>query len=73
MQSIEGNGVVIFVFIRQGESIFPVQLHEDRLQHNSSMGVVIRFLDILSSSYLYQLLPEFEVMPLLFEQILKGS
>lgn len=56
MQSIKGNSMVVFVFIRQGKSILPVQLHEDRLQHNSSMRVIIRFLNVLSSSYFYHLL-----------------
>lgn len=57
MQSVKGNGMVVFVFIRQGKSILPMQLHEDRLQYNPSMCMIIRLLNILSSSYFYHLLP----------------
>lgn len=65
--------MVLSVFVGKWVAVFPVDVHKDRFQHHSTMGVVICFDDVLASSHLYHLFPLSEIMPLVLELILQPS
>lgn len=65
--------MVLSILVWKRIAVFPVDVHKDRLEHHSSMGVVICLNDIFASSNLYHLFPLSEIMPLILKQILQPS
>jgi len=69
----ESECMIVFIFLRQRISIFPMNFHENRLNHNTSMSVIENLLNILSSSNFNQLFSFNKIMPCIIEHILHFS
>ena len=65
--------MIISVLFRKGKTVFPVKIHENTLDDNSSVSVIERLLDGLSSSDFQNLFSLSEILPFIFEQVLKLS
>ena len=65
--------MIISVLFRKGKAVLPVKIHENSLADNSSVSVIERLLDWLSSSDFQNFFSLSEILPLVFEQVLKLS
>ncbi len=73
MSGNQSEGMVVFVLIGQRVAILPMDVHEDRLDHNTSVGMVKGLLNITASSHSYQLFSLLEIDPFVFEEVLHSS
>jgi len=73
MQWSQSYSMIILVFLRQRVTIFPMNIHKNRLNDNSSMSMIKCFLNISTSSNFNEFLSYLKIFPLILKKVLKFS